>query len=164
MAEDALLPGHVAALLETCPLFRRLSTAELDVIATLAEPAPVSQGSTLFRRGDRAGRLYVVVSGLFRIDWNYDQQTAFALSSASTGDILGWASLVDPFIYVATAIAETESQVVCIGASEMLEFMRARPQAGYDIMTGIAAHARNRIEAVMAAAAGRPFPIVPPIT
>jgi CRP/FNR family transcriptional regulator, cyclic AMP receptor protein len=87
MTPDAL------ELLRTCPLFEGFQPKHLDRLLALAFEARFDRDQVIFKEGEDAGRLYVILSGRVGLEAefhgrNYPVETLYA------GDELGWSSVV----------------------------------------------------------------------
>jgi CRP/FNR family transcriptional regulator, cyclic AMP receptor protein len=98
MTPDAL------EMLRRCPLFEGFQPKHLDRLLALAFEVRFDRGQVIFKEGEDAGRLYVILSGRVELEAefhgrNYPVETLYA------GDELGWSSVVDqPRRFRATAL------------------------------------------------------------
>lgn len=153
---------RVALVLSTCDLFNRLTHTELEALARLATPIALPDRGTVFAAGSRAEHLYIIESGLVRVESQHP--TAFELSLASAGDVLGWSSLVEPMVNLGTAFALSDTHALRFNAADLRQFIDSQPIAGRDIMTAVARHARYQLWALLAVTGGIPAPTSRPLT
>lgn len=153
MTLEDLQQRHKVALLGESILFRRLSDHDLAIIAAHAQNLVVEPGAMLTERGEHAESLYLIHEGIVRIDY-LNGDLPMELAMVSSGDLLGWSSLVDPFKYTNTAVAATRCELVRIPAAPVLRFCDARPEVGYQLMSAIAVVARERYSSVLQHLAG----------
>lgn len=146
-----------ARFLGTCSVFRRLETDELNLLADLAETVVVPAGTVLAQRATRSRYIYIVEDGLLRVD-EADLSIPVELATAGRGDAVGCSSLVEPFLYSANVTALGDSRVIRIHAGDLLDFLRRRPQVGYDVMTAVAQQVRGRLDTLVAFLANQPEP------
>src|SRR5690348_16952164 len=91
---QTLTPAHVEVLAQV-ELFERLDRVALARLAACADPLEFSPGETLFRQGDAADGLYVVVSGSFGI-FATDPRTSTEaqIGEVARGGVLGELALL----------------------------------------------------------------------
>jgi len=154
--------GRVGALLSASELFSGLPTAEVTELARLAVPGRVSAGYQLFHEGERAEHLYILESGIVRVESS--QPATFELSLASAGDVLGWSALVEPMLHLGTATAVSDVYALQFTSADLLQFIARRPEAGRDIMTTVARHARTQLWALLRQRDSLPVPRTSPLS
>ena len=133
--------------LRETPLFRRLAHGELSHLAFEANRGTAEPGTPLTRIGERGRYLYFIESGTVSISW-HDQQEPVLLP-ARTGAMVGWSALVEPFTYTANTIAVDTCDLQRIGAGALLRIFDQRQDVGYEVMTAVAAIARERFSAAV---------------
>lgn len=124
------------------PLFAGQNHYMLKEIAMLSREITIEEGEWLFRQDEPALWLYLVLEGgitlALVIDHNGDGIHVEKLGLIVRGEILGWSSLVSPFIYTVGAIAVKNSKLVQIKAGGLRELLEDNPQFGYYIMKNVA--------------------------
>ncbi|MEM6611972.1 MAG: Crp/Fnr family transcriptional regulator [Cyanobacteria bacterium P01_C01_bin.72] len=86
----------------------------------------VVKGQRLFRKGDRAGYLYIIKAGRFQEVGYPETDKVAVLQILNTGDILGETGLAAQ-IYRSTAIALTDSEVIAYPLNIILEALENSP-------------------------------------
>lgn len=146
-SQPPVTQGRIGALLSACELFSVLPSAEVTELALMAVPGHVRAGAEIFHEGERAEHVYILESGIVRIEAS--QPVTFELSLASAGDVLGWSALVEPMLHLGTAVAVSDVRALQFTGADVLQFIARRPEAGRDIMTAVARHARTQLWALL---------------
>ncbi len=134
-------------LLAESPLFTGLSVDTLAHFAALAEAVHCPAGKTLFREGEEAVRLYLLVSGKIAVQV---QPIALAhpltLVSLSTyGCLVGWSGFVPPNYYSASAVCQEDSDLLAFDGAAFNRLLSQDPAQGLVIMGRITAVISQRL-------------------
>jgi len=99
-------------LLRQAELFARLPDTELNKVSRLLKERRLAHGQVLFRQGDAADALYLVVQGRVRVSAldPSGQEKVFAFLGA--GDVIGEMGLLTNEPRSATAVAATDSRLL----------------------------------------------------
>src|SRR5687768_8679631 len=102
------LPAGPVTLLRASRLFQRLSDDELRRVAMLAQPFAAYDGDVLFQEGDRADGLFLVERGVVRVEHPASKELG-TLHLLGEGDVVGLSALVEPYVYIATAVVASDA-------------------------------------------------------
>lgn len=141
-----------ARLLKLVPLFRGLSTSELEAIAQAASRRDVSAGTDVVREGDPAAELFVLLSGhaeVLRRDAGRDEH--HVIGEVAVGEVVGEMALFDRHPRSATVRA-TEPSVLLVVPFEVLGH---HPQFLVNLARGMSARLRVQGDASFEAAQQR---------
>jgi CRP/FNR family cyclic AMP-dependent transcriptional regulator len=94
-------------LLKRVPLLAGLAAEQLSTIAAICEERDVAAGTILTHEGRHEGYFFIIVSGTVRIERGGE-----TLNTLRDGDFLGEISLLDGGPRTATAVAETDCQLL----------------------------------------------------
>jgi CRP-like cAMP-binding protein len=102
-------------------LFHGLSDKEIQQILSIGEKMVSEPGTVLFRAEDEATTIYFIESGrvAIRVKEGKTEKTVY---TASTGDVLGWSTVVLPYQRTATAVVVEKAKVVAIETSKFQNF------------------------------------------
>ena len=122
------------------PLFAGLDEEVLKQIAMLGDEQAVKAEAWLFREGDDAQTLYLVLDGAVSLTINMDEkgERVEEVSTHGTGEVLGWSALVDPYTYTLGAQAAQDTRVAAIDALALRNLMDENPEAGYRCLQNVA--------------------------
>ncbi|MEB2286798.1 MAG: cyclic nucleotide-binding domain-containing protein [Anaerolineae bacterium] len=137
-------------LLAQSPLFADLPDEYLARFAALAHEVTCAAGDALFREGEEASRLYILLSGKVNVQV---QPTALTdtltiVSLSTVGQLVGWSGFMPPNYYTASAICQEDSHLLAfdgIAFNRLLEEDRA---LGFTIMRRIAGVISQRLRTV----------------
>ena len=140
-------------------LLKSLAPDQAERLAELATSTTAKAGSELFKTGDYAQHLYVVLDGEVELHmqvpewWGIDTPHR-KVSTAKAGQVIGWSALVEPYVYQLTAVCVTNSTLARFEGSEVSEFAIHDPLAGHRLLSQVLKVVSGRFhtlaEAVMA--------------
>lgn len=142
-ATGALTTGDLAASLGRVDIFRELSREQLQVVASLAEEAMISQGETLGKRGELGDALYALLEGHVEFTAGVGEPE-ITLRVAGPGEALPLASVLGEGRLVTTAQAITDIRALRFSRHRFMELCAARPDIGAHIYRSIAEVALER--------------------
>lgn len=123
-----------SSLLACVPLFERLDDDERALLAAQIEVEEFKAGTIVFRRGEPGDTIYIVASGEVEIYVDDTTGGRIVFETAKTGDFFGELSLLDGDPRSASALATTDSRVLCIDRNDLQLLFTRRPAAAMDIL------------------------------
>lgn len=124
--------------LETVDLLEGMGDDQIKAVQPYCEPAECKRGERIFRGGDDADFLYVVIDG--QIELRENGYGAPVIPSLSEGHAFGWSALVSPYKYYLSAhVVSRACNVLKIDRKRFTTLIEANPAIGYPIMTKILA-------------------------
>jgi CRP-like cAMP-binding protein len=142
------------AFLERIPIFRRLGSGALRIVAIGAESYSVETGQVLFAVGETADGGYIIQRGSFSLSTERGNEAEVV---AGPGTLLGESALIAETKRPATARAREDSIVLRISRSMFLRMLEGYPDAAQrlrDLLASRADQWARDIENVRAALAG----------
>lgn len=120
-------------------LFKGIPTDVLEDVAKLCEDIFVMKDGYVFREGEKADKLHLLVKGSIALRVNLTSRPDFATVSivSRPRQTLGWSGVVSPNHYTASAFCEEDSHLIAIPADKFMRVMEAHPEAGFKIMLRI---------------------------
>jgi len=109
-------------------LFQGLEDDEVKKVLSVGKQKYYPKGSVLFKEGEDA-EICIVESGKLSIRNEEGEE----IYTASTDDVLGWSTLILPYMRTASAIAIQPSGVVTINSMKLNDFCEENPSIGYKI-------------------------------
>ena len=101
------------------PFFGGLTAEEVASIAMIAEEVRFPDGAIIFRDGELATRLYVLVSGAIDLAYHIERTDGVEISfvgSIAAGEPFGISAFVEPYRLMATGMAHGPVQAIAIDA------------------------------------------------
>jgi len=142
--EASLVQTKVSAeqALKLCKAFQRLTDEQLRAIAALCSREVREAGDTFFRAGDNAGHLYVLEEGRVALQMELPMRQLqlrkrVTVDIASKGELFGWSSMVEPYIYTLSAICLQRATVLVVDASRLSTLLQTDFAMGYEVLSGL---------------------------
>jgi CRP/FNR family cyclic AMP-dependent transcriptional regulator len=114
-------------ILERNRLFRGLSAATIQQIASLSVRRPYPMGAIIFSQGDPGDALYGIVTGKVRISASAPDGKEMFLNIMEPGDTFGEIALLDGYPRTATASATAPSELLIIMRDPFLALLQREP-------------------------------------
>jgi len=114
-------------LLKEVPFFANFPAKALKLLAFLAERAEVSADDVLFEEGDDHGRAYLILSGQLTLTKQQDQEN-IVIHRYTTGDFLGFFSLLGTMPALFTLQAATKTAVLTISRKQFSKLLEQFPE------------------------------------
>jgi signal-transduction protein with cAMP-binding, CBS, and nucleotidyltransferase domain len=122
---------------------------DLNVMGEIADTActevSYKKGAVIFNEGDSATTLYILYNGVVDLKIG-GAKTVYRQTAMS--DIFGWSSLVEDAQYTATAVAETDIQVVNIDTRKMNRLFNNNPMFGLTVYRRLSAIFNKRLASI----------------
>ena len=126
-------PDRVVTLLRSLPMFRGLSPDQHQRLAPLASVRDLSRGEILWREGDDADSLTVIVRGQVKIVRHSDAGDVI-LEIFGEGEPVGAIAVYNCMPYPATAVALEPVTLLCIPRRDYFELLDRNPEFTRAIM------------------------------
>lgn len=113
----------------------------LEIFKDSPKARRVAAGEVLFRRGDAANEMYVVLEG--QVDVSLDGRL---VESLPPGSILGEMGIVDHSPRSADAVAASDAKIEVIDRDWFCTLIKRAPQFGLHVMSVMAARLRRHMQ------------------
>ena len=135
--------------LKKTELFGNLNESYLKIILSRSSVESFPEGRSIFRQGEAATRLYILIEGAVNLTVKAQEQTDFMTSKIEKeGAAFGIPSLIEPFHYNVTATCLKPSKVLAIEADHLLKKMEEDPMMGIEVMKKLTSIYFNRLNAL----------------
>jgi CRP/FNR family cyclic AMP-dependent transcriptional regulator len=140
-------------ILRQVPLFALLDDEELAVLAGQVDLARFTPRQRIYRIGDPGGRAYVLMAGTVRVTTIDDDQQDVIVDEPASGDLFGFASMLDRSPHQTNAVAVDEATCVEVDRDDIETLIQRRPHAAMDMLTvlGRQIHAAQQLVRIRAA-------------
>ena len=119
--------------IEPLAFFQGLSYIELEQFASLLKPRSVKKGDILLRKGTPAMTFFIILSGTFKV--SLEKGRSYTLDKKGT--VIGWSTVIAPFEYTGTAMAETDGEVLSISSNDFFQLIQNNNALGKKIIAKI---------------------------
>jgi CRP/FNR family cyclic AMP-dependent transcriptional regulator len=126
------------AVLKQVSLFTGLDAATLEQLASISEVRPFAAGQAIFTEGEADASLFIVISGVVKIDKQVNAEQQQTLQQLKEGEFFGEISFVRGGEHIATAQAVHDAEVLLIRRTEFDKLAARNPAVGYKIMLRMA--------------------------
>jgi CRP-like cAMP-binding protein len=138
-----------AEWLKKTELFGNLNESQLNAILSRSSIESFPEGKTIFRQGDEANYLYILIEGMLDLSVKTGEKFDFLTSKVEKeGAAFGIPSLIEPFRYNVTAVCLKPSKVLVINAGRLKMDMEKDPKMGMVIMKKLASIYFNRLNEI----------------
>lgn len=132
--EREIGPTPTAVLSQT-DFFKELSAAQIVRIAALSEIQDCGEGQQIYRLGEPARAVYVLMKGNVRMAIAFGGRNANAGDIVRRGEVFGWAALTPRCnLRIATASCLTPCVFLAIDGASLIELMEQDHTLGYILM------------------------------
>lgn len=146
-------------VLQRLPHFAAISEDYLDHISNISSLRDFDKGEELFREGDSASHLMILLIGEIDIVYELGNGQKVVADTLAAGDELAWSSLLEPYYLTASGIAHKDGTLLQIEATELRRMCQENTDFGYLMFKQVAMTLRDRLSAIrvqVAAGLGEP--------
>ncbi len=121
-------------------VYQRLSTKQLEKLASISQEKTYEVGQTIFREGDQAESFYILEEGKVILEMRIPAlkerrpPPLATIEVVTKGEALGWSALVEPHIFTLSATAADRCKLIAIDGTKLLKLMDSDPTMGYEVM------------------------------
>ena len=124
-------------------LFFGVSQNFVKEVMTIAEKRAFKANDVVFRSGDAAESIYILITGEVRLAAGELGRAVY--SSSKTGDLFGWSSLIGRPSYSASALCQSNTVLLKIDRTPLLAIIDRDPVNGLSFFKHLAAALGNRL-------------------
>jgi CRP-like cAMP-binding protein len=137
-------------LLKKFLLFEGFSDGDLRKFADIATEEFYKAGAQLWKKGDPAKSLLLLVEGKALMTLDIDAGShrppiRVTVDIVTNGESLGWSTVVEPYLYTRAARCLDDSKAVAFEAAKLREILNENKALGFKFMHAIAKVIRNRL-------------------
>ncbi len=149
---------EIVEFLATVPLFEGIEATELPELARAMRRRAVPQGEVLWRQGDEARDMVVIVDGHVSVTLRLPGDRAVEIARAGPGEALGEIPLLDGGRHWASARVTEAATLLSLGRPDFAALVSRRHPSAFALKRRIArvatARLRHQLEAVAASLGG----------
>ncbi len=137
-----------AKLLEQIPLFSETSLEDLELVARHTDELVCGKGSYLFREGDKAESLYVLLSGLVQMTARGPEGQQTVIEILYPGDTFILAAVITGKRFLMTAEVVKSARVLRISGTKLIELIRHGGDFGLRMLATLSTQYRSMVRQV----------------
>ncbi len=142
---------EAVAALRSHDFFAELTEAELQEVARLAYECRWSADSPIIHEREEARNFCLLLDGLVALEKEvrlgpHSPARRAIVEYLKPGDMMGWSSLVPPYLYTQSGVAVHATRALCLDGQALRALMQRYPHIGYVVMNRVAEVIRSRLE------------------
>jgi CRP-like cAMP-binding protein len=106
-------------ILRRYPYFAAAKEESLRELAMLSDEVTVASGSIMYREGDKADRLYILVEGEVDIQYTLGSGELRTVDTIVPGELLMWSALVEPYKSTAVVTTRQNCKLIALDAAKL---------------------------------------------
>lgn len=138
------------------PFLKELTAEQYNLLSGLFEPFAVPPRTVIFRQGDAATHLYLILRGRIAVRYKPYDGPKITLTDLQPGDIFGWSSVLGHDAYTSDAISTTRVETLRLRGADLRSLCAKHPVVGKGILEKLAksvaprwANARQQVQEVL---------------
>ncbi len=136
------------SLFEQIPLFSKMNEEQRQMLANSAERVVCDKGNYLFREGDRADHLYLLLEGMVQLTAKGPEGQQTVIEVLYPGDSFLLAAVITQKRFLMSAEAVKKSQVLKVPSEDLIEMIRGGGDFGLNMMLAISTQYRAMVRQV----------------
>lgn len=129
-------------------IFASMTLEQLRVLTAHLGEYHFLSGEVIFSEGDFSQELYIVVTGTVRIVKDYGTVSERLLNTMRSGDFFGEMAIFESEPRSATAVAETETELLVLQPEKFKQTIYQKPDMAFEIFRALGERLRRREEGV----------------
>jgi len=126
---------------------RDLPNELIDQLAGIAQVVEFPTGTVIFRQGEAASTLHLVVEGNVSLEICAPGVGCKRILTVGPGELLGWSPVLEQGRLTATARTISEVRAVALSGHQILAICEQNPRCGYEFMKRAALALAKRLSA-----------------
>lgn len=136
MTNELALVVKASTILSQTRFFGGLNAAQRERVAAIGEIRELDEGAQIYRIGEPAVHMYVLMRGMVRMAIGYGGRNASAGDVLRRGDVFGWAAITPSCnLRIATASCLAPCTLLVLEGAKVLNLMEQDHTLGYRLMT-----------------------------
>jgi CRP-like cAMP-binding protein len=138
------------------PFLKELTQEQYELLFPLFEAITVPSGTVIFKQGDPAAHLYIILEGIVAIEYKPYDGPKITLTHLHTGDIFGWSSVVGSPTYTSDVLSTTHLEALRLRGADLKRLYVDHPNICQSILEKLAeavsprwVHAKNQIQSML---------------
>ncbi len=133
-------------ILRRYPYFAAAQDEGLRDLAMLCEEESIAAGTVMYREGDKADKLYILVEGEVDIQYTLGSGELRTVDTIVPGELLMWSALVEPYKSTAVVTTRQDSKVIAMDAAKLRSFCTENQEVANDVLLHLTKLLATRLE------------------
>jgi CRP/FNR family transcriptional regulator, cyclic AMP receptor protein len=133
-------------ILRRYPYFTAADDEGLHALAMICEEVAVPSGTVMYREGDKADKLYILVEGQIDIQYTLGSGELRTVDTVAPGELLMWSSLVEPYKSNAVVTAHQNSKLIAVDADKLRAYCDVDYTVANDVLLNLTRMLATRLE------------------
>jgi CRP-like cAMP-binding protein len=138
MGNNLIPSNYMLITLSESTLFRGLALEELRLLDTLFEPYIGRQGTMIFKQGEPAVYMYLLLNGLVEVQYKPYDGPPLTVARVNTGSVFGWSAVVGSATYTSGAYCAEDVAAVRVEGDALRMLCNQHPETGKIILDRLA--------------------------
>jgi len=133
-------------ILRRYPYFAAAQDEGLRAMAMICEEVAVPSGTVMYREGDKADKLYILVDGEVDIQYTLGSGELRTVDTIVPGELLMWSALVEPHKSTAVVTTRQNSKLIAVDAEKLRAFCAKAHPVASDMLLHLTKMLATRLE------------------
>jgi CRP-like cAMP-binding protein len=133
-------------ILRRYPYFAAAKDEGLRDLAMICEEESIPAGTVMYREGDTADKLFILVDGEVDIQYTLGSGDLRTVDTIVPGELLMWSALVEPYKSTAVVTTRQESKMIAMDAVKLREFCSSDREVANDVLLHLTKLLATRLE------------------
>jgi CRP/FNR family transcriptional regulator len=133
-------------MLRRYPYFAAANDEGLRNLAMICDELNVSAGSIMYREGDKADKLYILVEGEVDIQYTLGSGELRTVDTCVPGELLMWSALVEPYKSTAVVAVRANSKLIAVDAPSLRAYCDKDLKVANNVLLHLTKMLANRLE------------------
>jgi CRP/FNR family transcriptional regulator, cyclic AMP receptor protein len=129
------------------PFFSDLESYYITLMARCASNVRFDAGQFILREGEEANEFFLIREGRVQIELSPPHRKPIVVDTVDEGDILGWSSVLPPYLWKFDARAETLTRAVALDAKFLRTKCEKNHDLGYELLRRLSDVMNRRLDA-----------------
>jgi CRP/FNR family transcriptional regulator, cyclic AMP receptor protein len=139
-------------LIRRVPLFANLTSAQVDSLAANVAKHRIKRGADVVEQGKNSNALFLILSGRAQVIKRDSNAREVIIATLKAGDYIGEMSLIDNAAHSASVVAETQLDVLVLGAADFARCVSENAAIAWAVMRGLVERLRSADQKIVSLA------------
>jgi CRP-like cAMP-binding protein len=138
------------------PFLKDLTQEQFDLLFPLFEPFNAPAETLIFKQGDEAAYLYIILQGTVEIEYKPYDGPKITITHLHAGDIFGWSSVIGSPTYTSDVLTTTKVETLRLRGKDLKQLYADHPIVCQSILVKLAeavsplwVHAKSQIQSML---------------